>query len=310
MFFRANNISDAVEAALVRKKRKAAQMQAKARAHAKKMNAVDVALQTTLVESRSSLDGEIATFGKSKLSLRTFLQDQYKSRTLIRNSIYKSIPETSEFRMKQKPFKLRMNPHPTPGQTLTAEMQITYLKRLLYVMIDEDRLRPMEQTVGGENTQLVRRLPVISEAYLNPESVRLKKLQEATVAALAQPTDNPWYAQLVQEYMGKILYDQKAFYRVFAIQYVPNTGKNVFPCWEATTEPVQKDEHGQFVVSERDLVVTSDGTKKLLKSAEVIPNPIPNPYPNRSPNPIPYPNPNTNIDCNSNLNRHPRSVSP
>ncbi len=264
------------------------------------MNAVDVALQTTLVESRSALDGEIASFSKSKIMLRTFFQDQYKSRTLIRNSIYTSIPETSEFRMKQKPFKLRMNP----------EMQITYLKRLLYVMIDEDRLRPMEPTVGAENTQLVRRLPVISQAYLNPESVRLKKLQEATVAALAQPTDNPWYAKLVHEYMGKILYDQKAFYRVFAIQYVPNTSKNVYPCWEATTEPVHKDEHGQFVISECDLVVTSDGTKKLLKSAEVIPNPIPNPNPNPSPNPIPYPNPNTNIYSNSNLNPYPRSVSP
>ncbi len=137
-------------------------------------------------------------------------------------------------------------------------------------MIDEDRLRPMEPSLSAGDTQLVRRLPVISEAYLNPESVRLKKLQESTVAAMAQPTDNPWYAKLKDEYMGKIFYDEKAFYRVFAIQYVPNTGKNVFPCWEATTEPVHKDEHGQFVVLERDLVVTLDGTKKLLKSAEVI----------------------------------------
>jgi hypothetical protein len=45
---------------------------------------------------------------------------------------------------------------------------------------------------------------------------------------------------------------------------------NVFPCWEATTEPVHKDEHGQFVLLERDLVVTLEGNKKLLKSAEVI----------------------------------------
>ena len=271
MFFRENNMLDAVEAAIVRKKRKAAKMNAKARAQAKKMNDVDVALQTTLAETRSALDGEIASFGTSKITLRTFLQDQYRSRTLIRKSIYTSIPEASEFRMKKKPFKLRMNPHPTPGNKITTDMEITYLKRLLYLMIDEDRLRPMEPTLSVGDIQLVRRLPVISEAYLNPESVRLKKLQESTVAAMAQPTDNPWYAKLKDEYMGKILYDQKAFYRVFAIQYVPNTGKNVFPCWEATTEPVHKDEHGQFVVLERDLVVTLDGTKKLLlKSAEVI----------------------------------------
>jgi hypothetical protein len=110
---------------------------------------------------------------------------------------------------------------------------------------------------------------VISELFLNPESVRLKNLQEATVATLAQPKDNPWYAKLVDEYMGKILYDRKTYYRVFAIQYDANVGKNVFPCWEATTEPVHKDEHGHFVLRARDLVVTNDGTKKLLKSAEV-----------------------------------------
>ena len=45
--------------------------------------------------------------------------------------------------------------------------------------------------------------------------------------------------------------------------------KNVFPSWEATAEPVHKDEHGKFVPHDRDLVVTIDGTKKLLKSAEV-----------------------------------------
>jgi hypothetical protein len=43
-FVRENNILDAVEAAVVRKKRKTAKMNEKARAQAKKMNAVDVAL--------------------------------------------------------------------------------------------------------------------------------------------------------------------------------------------------------------------------------------------------------------------------
>jgi hypothetical protein len=260
---------DAVEAAVLRKKRKADAMQKKARAHAKKMVEVDVALQTTLAESRSALDGEIVSYGNSKISLRTFLQEQFKSRKLLRNNLYNTIPVASEFRMKKKPYTLRMNPHPTPGANITTDMQISYLKRLLYVMIDEDLQRPLEPQARAEDTQLVRRLPVISQTYLNPESLRLKKLQEATVAAMAQPTDNPWYGKLKDEYLGKILYDQKKYYRVFAIQYVPNTGKNVYPCWEATTEPVHKDEHGLFVLHDRDLVVTIDGTKKLLKSAEV-----------------------------------------
>jgi hypothetical protein len=90
--------------------------------------------------------------------------------------------------------------------------------------------------VGFENTQLVRRLPVISEAYLNPVASHFKKLQEEEMRDIAKPQDNPWYARLHQEYMGKIMYDRGCF-RVISIQYVPNKGKNIFPCWEATTEP-------------------------------------------------------------------------
>ena len=75
----------------------------------------------------------------------------------------------------------------------TTILQHFNIESLHYnLLIDEDLLRAMEPTVRAGDTQLVRRLPVISEAYLNPESVRLKKLQESTVAAIAQLTDNPW----------------------------------------------------------------------------------------------------------------------
>jgi hypothetical protein len=203
------------------------------------------------------------------MSLLTFLQDQYRSRLLLQNGLYKTIPLLSEFRMKKKPFKLRIKPHASPGENTKTNEQISYLTCLLHVMIAEDQQRSHEPTVRLEEIQLVRRLPVVSVAYLDPESLRLKKLQEAAVAAIAQPQDNPWYDTLAAEYLGKILYDRKTYYRVFVIQYVQNTGKNVYPCWEATMEPVYKDEHGQFVVHDRHLVVTSDGSKKLLKSAEV-----------------------------------------
>ncbi len=135
--------------------------------------------------------------------------------------------------------------------------------------------------------------------YLNPESSRLKKLQEDIVAAMAQPQDNPWYARLTAKYLGKIMYDQKAYYRVFAIQYVPNKGKNLFPCWEATTEPVYKNDAGDFVVHARHLVAASDGSTKLLKAAEVT-----------------YPTPNSSACYTYTLALHPkpnpyiRSVSP
>ncbi len=85
----------------------------------------------------------------------------------------------------------------------------------------EDNLRPLEPAAKPEDAKLVRQLPVISEQYLNSSSTRLKKLQASTVAAMAQPKDNPWYTRLMETYLGKILWDGGHF-RVIAIQYVPN----------------------------------------------------------------------------------------
>ena len=268
-YLRQNDISDAVEAAVLRKQRKAKKMNDKARAQATKMNNFDVAVETQLAESRSDLESEIASFGSTKVALRTYLQDQFKSRKLLHFGNYRTIPLLSEFRSKTKPYPIRMNPHPVAGMKTTTDMQITYLKNLLYVMIAEDRQRPLEPTTAAEDTKLVRRLPVISDVFLNPVSLRLKKLQESRIAALASPKENPWYARLMEEYLGKILFDDGECFRVFTVQFVPNKGKNVYPCWEATTEPVFKNEDGEFIVHKRHLVSMDDGSQKLLKSAEV-----------------------------------------
>ncbi len=98
-YVRANNIKDEVEAALVKTSRKAAMKNKKAKAQAKKMEAVDVALNPSLAESTTDLAEEIATFDASKTALRTFLQDQYRSRHLLHGGIYDTIPTVSEFRI-------------------------------------------------------------------------------------------------------------------------------------------------------------------------------------------------------------------
>ncbi len=121
-----------------------------------------------------------------------------------------------------------MNSHPDKGNNATTDAQIGYLQRLLHVMIAEDQQRNMQRTVDYENTNLVRRLPVISEAYLNPMAIHFKKLQEEEIKEIAKPKDNPWYERLHREYMGKILYDRGCFW-VISIQYVSNKGRNVFP---------------------------------------------------------------------------------
>ncbi len=184
-------------------------MQKKARSHANKMADFDVVAETMLAETVGALANEVASFGKAKIAVRTYLQERYKSRWLLRNGKYKTIPYDSEYQQKVKPYALRMNPFPSDGGKVTTDMQITYLTKLLHLMIAEDFQRPLETTARPEDQQLVRRLPVLSEHHLNPESVRLKLLQESTVAAMAAPKDNPWFALLHEEYMGKILYDRR-----------------------------------------------------------------------------------------------------
>jgi hypothetical protein len=268
VYLRHKNVCDAVEAAIIRTKSQVSKKKAKARLHANKMMDLEVAVQTELAKTKSELDGEIASYENRRGALKTYLQDQFRSRKLLRNGDYVTIPIGSDYRGKKKPYTLRMNPFPKEGKAPSNEAQIAYLKGLLYVMMAEDAKRPLEPTGHSNDAKLVRNLPVISEAYLNPRSTHLKQLQQETVAALAKPKDNPWYTRLHEAYLGKILWDGGLF-RVFAIQYNSNKGRNVFPCWEATAEPVYKADDGTFLVHRRHQTTTADGSTKLLKSAEV-----------------------------------------
>ena len=125
----------------------------------------------------------------------------------------------------------------------------------------EDSERHAQLTHMQAEKTVVRRLPVVSDAYINPLSVRLKEEQEIRVAAMAAPLDNPWLAKLHTEYVGKILYDG-GYFRVFDVLYVDNKGSRTrYPCWEATSEPVHQTDDGAWVVHERHL---STGISLLL----------------------------------------------
>jgi hypothetical protein len=135
-------------------------------------------------------------------------------------------------------------------------------------MITEDIARPLERRAALADTNIMRRLPIVSEVYVNPVSVRLKAEQEARIAKIAAPTDNPWLTNLHREYVGKILYGD-GYFRVFDVLYVANKGsKTRYPCWEATTEPGYFED-GLFIVDERHLTTGTDGKKILLKSSMV-----------------------------------------
>jgi hypothetical protein len=86
-FLRENNIDDAVKAAVIRKKQKARKIQKKARTQANKMADFDVATETVLAATVQDLEDEIATYGNAKGALKTYLQDEYKSRRILRNGI-------------------------------------------------------------------------------------------------------------------------------------------------------------------------------------------------------------------------------
>ena len=162
-----------------------------------------------------------------------------------------------------------MNPPAQPGIKITAKAQIEYLTELLHIMMAEDSMRELQPTMRPDEIKLVRSLPVISEIFQNPVALRLKTEQEAQIRAMVTPKDkNPWLAKFQSEYLNKILWDG-GYYRVFAVQYVPNKNTNRYPCWEATTEPVFKADHGEFVVHDRHVSVGKDGTRTLLKSSMV-----------------------------------------
>jgi hypothetical protein len=116
VYLHAQNIRDAVEAAVILKQNKIAKKTEKARLHAQKMMDLDVAVQTALAKDNSELNGEIAAFGNSKGALKNYLQEQFKTRILLRDALYKTIPVLSEYRSKKKPYRIRMNPFPTEGE--------------------------------------------------------------------------------------------------------------------------------------------------------------------------------------------------
>jgi hypothetical protein len=151
-------------------------------------------METTLSASFQSLTAELRSFGTSKGVKLKYLQDQYKSRNIRMKGMYLSIPSPSDYRSKSKPYKLRMQPHPLSACKPSTDAQIAYLLQLLKLMMHEDAGRNVQATVTPEDNSVVRRLPVVSETYINPISVRLKQEQEARVAAMAAPTDNPWLA--------------------------------------------------------------------------------------------------------------------
>jgi hypothetical protein len=229
------------------------------------MACYDSAMETTYANSQEELEKEIRSYGNAKGRLSKYLQEQFKGRKLLRQGIYNTVPTSSKFRSLTRPYKLRMFPPTNPQRRVSTHDHILYLRELLSIMIAEDNTRAFHPVLQAEETKLVRQLPVISDMYVNPLSVRLKNEQEAKVQALASPVDNPWLAHLQQEYRGKILYDG-GYFRVFAVQYVANKSSNRFPCWEATTEPVYQDDNGDFVVHERNFAIGADGSRTLLKA--------------------------------------------
>jgi hypothetical protein len=62
---------------------------------------LEVAVQTDLANTKSELDGEIASYENRRGALKTYLQDQFRSRKLLRKGVYLTIPIGSEYRAKK-----------------------------------------------------------------------------------------------------------------------------------------------------------------------------------------------------------------
>ncbi len=204
LFLRGVHDADRQEAAANRRAHKELKLNESARLQANRMADFDKASETQLAMTTHSLEDEILFFGTSKGALLLYLKEQFSARFLLRDGDYSSIPITSEYRMKTKPYKLRMEPHKPIAGTVTSRDKVNYLTSLLKIMITEDLTRQEQPTVEAEETGLVRRLPVIAPQFANPLSLRLKRTQETDIDQKMAPTDNPWLMSLQAEWVGKI----------------------------------------------------------------------------------------------------------
>ncbi len=99
-----NNVADEVAANLERKRRKAQKMAAKAKALATKMQKMDAAVEVDLAETHDELTDELALFGRAKTAKLNYLEEQFRSRKVLRNGVYLTIPQNSPFRSQSKPY--------------------------------------------------------------------------------------------------------------------------------------------------------------------------------------------------------------
>jgi hypothetical protein len=95
------------------------------------MGNFDKASETSLAMTAVALDNETMSYGAGKQALLKYLKGQYPARVLIRNGVHNSIPEASEYRMKTKPFKLRMERHKPQSFNVTTDDKVKYLIALL-----------------------------------------------------------------------------------------------------------------------------------------------------------------------------------
>jgi hypothetical protein len=106
LYMRDSVRADEVEAAAIRIARKKSEREKKARAKANKMAEYDMANTTTFANTQQELDNEMESYGNAMGYVLKYLQEQFKSRKLLRNGLYETIPTTSKFRSTPTPTYL------------------------------------------------------------------------------------------------------------------------------------------------------------------------------------------------------------
>lgn len=156
-----------------------------------------------------------------------------------------------------------------PSKNQTDE---DYLQKLVAGMIKEDSLTCgiNDAVQGSDKQEYIRLLPSIAQEFTNPVAVAFKHEFSKKIADLATPIDDPVYIALHTQYSGAILYDNETrasqkLFRIAAIQFVRSFASNRPSCWEATCEPVYRDQaSGSFVVPQEHKV---EGSNILLATA-------------------------------------------
>ena len=261
--FRGHRAADELAADVHRKEQRADLLAENEKLAAVRGQKKDKAHSIELIVSVRDLRAHLAA-KTGKGARMALLSQQYDARVSGRATLfsYSQAAIGMEYRiMSQRAKPLKKSPS-------DEEDGLAYLTRLLELMITDDVKEGRYDAGRLQEAQaaeviIARELPVISEEHTSAYSKMLKKKAKEEAAALMDVEDDPVLVRLMDEYVGKVLFDEDdgETYLVRAVQYGE---RGSLKYYEATCVRVEQGESGSWSVPSSSFVAGSEVLKDDL----------------------------------------------